>query len=363
MMMMSPDQLIEEWFERDEVKACLASLASWSQLPLQEPGSGGTLGVISAYSKFGCSRPVGGAGEFVRALAAVVTAHGGTVRTQARVSQIVVRDGVAQGVLLESGEELYARQVIAAIPPTPLIRDMIDPQYVPRQVLDELKSLRVSSWNIAPMKLDAALSRMPDLTCGREELWQGLMLMAPTIDHVRRAQMSCMRGEMPTDLLLSPVLPSRIDRTLVPPGSEGETLYVYLPAMPLELQGADWGDARDALGDAIINQIDSYAPGLKSSVIGSYVKSPREIGNQVYRGSLYHVDMAMTQLGPNRPTPSLSGYRTPVDGLWHTAAGAHPMGALNGWSGRTTARVVERTLVRAENGAVRGTVKKLGSKL
>ena len=51
-------------------------------------------------------------------------------------------------------------------------------------------------------------------------------------------------------------------------------------------------------------------------------------------------------MGPLRPTKSLSGYRTPVEHLWHTAAGAHPMGALNGWSGRTTARMVNRLLKR-----------------
>jgi beta-carotene ketolase (CrtO type) len=60
----------------------------------------------------------------------------------------------------------------------------------------------------------------------------------------------------------------------------------------------------------------------------------------------------MSQLGPWRPTPTLAGYRTPVAGLWHSGAGAHPIGLLNGWSGRTTARLVERELDRT--GTARG---------
>jgi len=344
MLMMSPDQLIEEMFEREEVKAMLASLATWSQLPLQEPGSGGTLALISAYSAFGCSRPVGGAGELTKALAASAESYGGTIRTNARVAKVLVRDGVATGVQLENGEELYAPQVIGAIPPTPLIRDLVDQEFIPQQVTDELKSLRVTSWNLAPMTVNAALDSFPKLACGRDELWNGLMLMAPTIEHARRAQLDCMRGEIPTDLMLSPVLPSKIDRSLVPRGSDHETLYVYLPTVPLDINGSDWESKSAALGDAVIDQLDTYAPGLKSSVIGKYVKTPAEISKMVEGGSLYHVDMAITQLGPNRPTPSLSGYRTPVEGLWHTAAGAHPMGALNGWSGRTTAKVVEKQI-------------------
>jgi len=37
---------------------------------------------------------------------------------------------------------------------------------------------------------------------------------------------------------------------------------------------------------------------------------------------------------------SPSGYRTPIPGLWHTGAGAHPMGGVHGWAGRTTACTV-----------------------
>ncbi|MEA2141783.1 MAG: hypothetical protein QOI64_213, partial [Solirubrobacteraceae bacterium] len=41
---------------------------------------------------------------------------------------------------------------------------------------------------------------------------------------------------------------------------------------------------------------------------------------------------------------SMAGYRTTIDGLWHTGAGAHPIGGVHGWSGRTTARTVNRAL-------------------
>jgi phytoene dehydrogenase-like protein len=55
-----------------------------------------------------------------------------------------------------------------------------------------------------------------------------------------------------------------------------------------------------------------------------------------------HADVSISQMGPLRPTPSLAGYRTPVENLWHSASGAHPIGLLSGWSGRTTARIVNR---------------------
>ena len=50
-------------------------------------------------------------------------------------------------------------------------------------------------------------------------------------------------------------------------------------------------------------------------------------------GSYVVVDMSLNQMGPNRPTAALAGYRTPIPGLWHTGAGAHPMGGVHGWAG------------------------------
>jgi beta-carotene ketolase (CrtO type) len=344
-LLSSPEQILEERFEREEVKAFLANLASWSMLPLQESGSGAILAMMATYFRWGVTRPVGGSGSFTGALASCIRAHGGEVRTDARVRQILVHDGVAHGVALENGQEVHGEHVIGAVDPTTLIRDLVDPAFVPGHVQDELRGLGNLRWNISVIKGDVALSRRPRLACGRQELWTGYLLLGPTIDYVRRAQAASIRGELPDEVVMAPVMPSLVDRTQVPPGSEGETLYVYLPSVPLALaDGADWGAVKDKYFEHVLDVLDTYAPGLKDSVIGTYVKSPKELSRQAARGNLVHADMTLSQLGPWRPTPSLSGYRTPVARLWHTAAGAHPMGALNGWSGRTTARLVDRQL-------------------
>jgi beta-carotene ketolase (CrtO type) len=62
----------------------------------------------------------------------------------------------------------------------------------------------------------------------------------------------------------------------------------------------------------------------------------------VTRGNYEHVDCSLAQMGPWRPTPSLSAWKTPVDGLWHTGAGAFPMAFLSGWPGRGSAREILR---------------------
>ncbi|MCW3017359.1 MAG: Dehydrogenase [Solirubrobacterales bacterium] len=347
----SPDQVIEEHFEREEVKAFLANLAAWSMLPLQEPGSGGVLAMMVAYFGWGVTRPVGGSGEFPKALARCIQAHGGEVRTGAGVQEILVRsDGVAEGVRLHDGQELRAKHVVGAMDPQTLVGDLVDQAYVPDTVKGELRALGVLRWNISVIKADVAITETPQLKCGRQELLNGYLMLSPTIESVRRDQLQSMAGELPDGMTMAPMFPSYVDRSQVPPGSKGETIYLYMQAVPMKLSGGrDWADHKDDYVRRVIGEMDRYMPGLAGSVIGQYVQGPDELAKKTFRGNVVHVDMSMHQMGPWRPTPSLAGYRTPVENLWHTAAGAHPMGALNGWSGRTTARTVERVLRKAKD--------------
>ena len=242
----SPEQVIEEHFERDEVKAVLANLGAWSMLPLQEPGSGGVLAMMCSYFRWGVTRPVGGSGEFTKALAACVTAHGGEIRTSARVEEVLVRDGESYGVRLESGEELRSRHVIGAVDPYTLMAKLVDQAHVPEQTQGELRAMGNLRWNITlPEVRRRALTRTPELACGRPELKQGYLLLGPTIEYVKQAQAASMVGELPEQMPMGPMFPSLLDRSQVPPGSEGETVYLYMQAVPRELSGGrDWDDGQ-----------------------------------------------------------------------------------------------------------------------
>src|SRR5262245_23809799 len=342
----SPEQVIEEHFTREEVKAVLASLGAWSMLPLQEPGSGGVLAMMCSYFRWGVTRPVGGSGEFTKALAACLVDHGGEVRTSAPVDEVMVRDGEAHGVRLQSGEEIPARHVIGAVDPYTLMAKLVDQAYVPEKTQGELRALGNLRWNISCLKSDVALSESPTLACGRPELKQGYLLLAPTIEYVKQAQAASMVGELPDQVPMGPVFPSLLDRSQVPEGSDGETVYLYMQSVPLELSGGrDWDDEKDGFIDRVLDDLDDYAPGLKQSVIGQWCQSPKDLERKsAYRGNIVHADMSLQQMGPFRPIRSMSGYKTPISNLWHTAAGAHPMGALNGWSGRTTGKMVDRII-------------------
>jgi len=62
----------------------------------------------------GASYPIGGAGRIAETTGRTITEHGGSVTTGAEVEAILVRDGVARGVVV-GGEEIHAPVVISAV--------------------------------------------------------------------------------------------------------------------------------------------------------------------------------------------------------------------------------------------------------
>jgi beta-carotene ketolase (CrtO type) len=249
----------------------------------------------------------------------------------------------AAGVVLANGETIRAVQVVGAVDPMTLLTKLVDPDRLPRDVQDELRGMQVVRCNISAFKGDAALSQRPAFPRypDRSDAELSSILLAPDADYVSRAARAAVQGEIVDEKPMLICNTSFWDRSLVPPGSDGDTMYFYPTTVPYQLSGGrQWRNEKEKYFEHCLDIMDDYAPGLKSSVIGTNTLSPQDIEDFAYRGNLWHVDMTMAQLGPWRPTPSLSGYRTPFEGLWHTASGAHPAAFVTGWSGRTTARTI-----------------------
>jgi len=226
----------------------------------------------------------------------------------------------------------------------------VDPAYVPSDTKDELRALEIGEKNITYFTGHAALAKRPTLPRhGREDelLGAGYMMLVPSYESLKRSLASASAGIIGEDIPIWLSLSSVKDRTLVPPGSEGESLYFMLPVCPYDLaDGRDWADEKQAHLSRCLDIIDTYAAGVKDSVIDTHAISPYDMSKWVTKGHACHIDMSLGQMGPWRPTPSLSGYQTPIDDLWQVSAGSHPLPSVNGWAGRTAAR----TMLKADEG-------------
>jgi phytoene dehydrogenase-like protein len=121
LMTMSISDLLDDWFESEQVKAGLAIngvIGTWAG-----PDSPGTAYVMAHHSigdvgdghlgSWGF--PEGGMGAVADAIRRSAEGLGATVRTDARVERVLVAGGRARGVVLRGGEEVYAPVVVTAV--------------------------------------------------------------------------------------------------------------------------------------------------------------------------------------------------------------------------------------------------------
>lgn len=336
----SPLAVLDDRFERDEVKTAISMYALFGLAPLDAPGNLGML-FLPMVHEYGLTRPVGGSGAFPDALVRCIEAHGGEVRTSAQVEEIEVRGGRVQGVRLRSGRQIRARHVIGAVDPVTLMGSLVAPDVVPSDVAREIGRVRSMTHNLGVFKADIALDSRP--------IWPRHDVGFPISDAVLVSGMDFLHasvkqaaaGVLPDRPPVQLWLPSVVDPSLAP--GDAECLYLSAIVVPRELQdGSEWGTVKDKYLDRCLDVVEHYSPGFSKRIIGTSVLAPDDLNGCTDRGNPYHVDMTITALGPWRPAPSLAGYRTPIEGLWHTGAGAHPMPGISGIPGRATAMLVKK---------------------
>lgn len=346
----SPEAVIAENFESPELRSAFAIFAAASGSPLDEPGSGLVMAMMAMQHEWGVRRPRGGMGAFSDALRRAAEFHGAEIRTNAAIRRIVIRNGRAIGVETVDGDIVTANHIVGAIDPITLFSKLLPPDAAPDKLKSELRALGVWRANIAPMRVDFVVQGKPEmgLPPGRGDLLRPTsMLLGPSFEGTRDSVRAAAAGYLAEgDIPIWPASPSRLDRSLVGDSDDLETFYVFVPAVPYRLaDGRKWSELRETVGDRVLATMARIMPDIADRVVGRAVRTPEDIAltSGIHRGSAYHADMSLAQMGPWRPTPSLAGYRSPIEGLWHTGAGAHPVAGVNGLSGAIAAQTVLRS--------------------
>ncbi|MEH2350444.1 MAG: beta-carotene ketolase CrtO [Nostoc sp.] len=352
-MLTSAEDLLNEWFDEEFLKAPLARLAS----ELGAPPSQKTLAIgaimMAMRHNPGMARPRGGTGALVQALVNLVTSKGGVILTDQHVEKVLIDDGKAVGVRVAGGTEYRAKYgVISNIDAKRLFLQMTDKSDVDGADPDLWERLerRIVNNNETILKIDLALDeplRFP-YHAHKDEYLVGSILIADSVAHVEQAHSKCTLGEIPdADPSMYVVMPSYLDATLAPAGKHTVWIEFFAPyqiagAEGTGLKGTGWTDElKNKVADRVIDKLADYAPNVKNATIARRVESPAELGERLgaYKGNYYHIDMTLDQMIFFRPLPEIANYKTPIDNLFLTGAGTHPGGSISGMPGRNCARV------------------------
>jgi len=356
-MLTSPEDLLNEWFDSEIVKAPLARLAA----ELGAPPSQKTIAIgammMSLRHNPGMARPRGGTGALVKALLNLVKSKGGEVLCDQHVEQVLVDDGRAVGVRVAGGKEYRANKgVISNIDARRLFLQMVDPADIHSADpnLRERLERRIVNNNETILKIDCALSEVPrfEKFDHKDEYLIGSVLIADSVAHVEEAHSLAERGIIPdSNPSMYLDVPTVLDPSMAPEGKHTLWIEFFAPyqiagAEGTGLKGTGWTDElKNKVADRVIDKLADYAPNIKNAIMARRVESPAELGERLgaYKGNYYHIDMTLDQMIFFRPLPEIANYKTPIEDLYLTGAGTHPGGSISGMPGRNCARVFLNT--------------------
>jgi beta-carotene ketolase (CrtO type) len=343
----SPRAVVNEWFESEYLRAALAYYGSVSQTAPSTLGSGWAPCLLAGCHASGQWRPRGGGGKLIESLMRAIEHHGGTVRASAEVAKIVVENGRATAVELRGGESIEAKHgIVSSIDAKRVFLDLVDQNLVDPALIRQVKNITVAGANVSEFKIDCALDELPSLDRWERgpEFIVGMIQPCPSVDYLEREFVDIRQGEFPAAPAVLISVPSAADTTLAPPGKH--TLWLSCFA-PYELSGGrHWDDITEETADHLIDVVAQYLPNIKKAMIGRVINTPLDWYRRTgaIAGNPNHMDMTLDQLFGYRPTPALSGYRTPIKSLYLSGSGVHPGGGLNGIPGHNTAQVVLQDL-------------------
>src|SRR5438874_4668520 len=182
--------LAAEFFETDLLRATVAARGIFGTF--LGPWSAGT-SLVLLLRAAADSNPaannffaVGGMGAITQAMAKAAQQAGAEIRTGTAVAEIKIKDGVVQGVVLSTGDEIQARAVISNADPKRTFLNLMDPVLLSPTFTKRLQNYRM---NGTVAKINLALSELPrftDLDGGTDAL-TGRIQVGPDIDYLERA--------------------------------------------------------------------------------------------------------------------------------------------------------------------------------
>ena len=347
-------QSVRAWanqtLEEEATKSLFASFATFLGASPDDAG-GAELGWLfaSVLQNVGNNLVKGGMNRVTLALAEHLRAHGGEIRTNARVEKILGDAERATAVRLASGEEIPVEQLIVS---------NIDPGYLVLHLLgagmvgeDIVRKIERYEWGDSVFVMFVALDSPINYKAGPAARQSAhVHLTEPSLDFFARVYLQCRGGALPSAPMIVSWNDSAIDPSRAPAG-KGLMKFVVLSVPYVitadatgRIPGRTWDEAREPYADYLIDYITAnFIPDLKAKILKRVVHSPVDISRRIIsavRGTLGHGAFLPYQNGSLRPIPELGQYKTPIPNLYLCGSGSHPGPGVSMAPGRNAAQVI-----------------------
>jgi phytoene dehydrogenase-like protein len=345
LMSMSIADLLDDWFESPQVKSAMAVngvIGTWAGP--YEPGTAyvmahHSIGDVGDGHLGNWGFPEGGMGAVSDAIERSAVGFGAEVRTDARVAEVLVRNGKARGVVLEDGSEILAPIVVTSLHPKKAFLEQIDHRELPDDFVRDIEHWKTRS---GVVKINLALSELPNFTAdpgtNQQEHHTGSVEMAPSMEFIERAFLDAREGRPAVAPFSDSVIPTTFDRTLSPEGTHIMSLFTQW--VPSDWNTEPHTEELEAYADRLVDLYTELAPNFKGSILHRDIVGPHEMEQEygLVGGNIFHGELSIEQLFHMRPAPGYADYRTPIGGLYYASSATHAGGGVCGIPGWQAAR-------------------------
>ena len=225
--------------------------------------------------------PDGGMGAISRALQNGLEAHGGAVRTGAPVARVLVEDGVARGVALESGEIVSADIVVSNADPIRSLVGLLPEGALPAEMRAAASDIPTCG---SMGRIHLLIDELPDYVgfpAGEQgPQHEGLVILGPTPALYEEAWQAQQRGAFPDDYVMEALIPSVTHPSLCEPGLH--TLTLGVQQLPFELAEGTWDNRKEEWADLVTDIYFRYAPNIREHTLGRHVITPLDLETEYY---------------------------------------------------------------------------------
>src|SRR5438045_4137003 len=290
--------------------------------------------IDGAFRSSGLSR--GGTGAISNAIADAAREAGATIRTEAPIAKIILKNGQAKGVALDNGDEFYADVIASSVDPRLTFMKMVGEEHLPEAFVDDIKRYK---FRVSSGKVNLALDALPNFKSlpGAGPHLRGAVSISPGVDYMERAYDDAKYGRFSRRPYIDMVIPTLTDPSVAPPGKHVMSCFVQYA--PYNLKEGNWDEKRDEFGDAVIDTIAEHAPNIRDLIRDRQVLTPLDLERDfgLSEGNIFQGELTLEQLFFLRPAPGWAQYRTPIRNLYMCGSATHPGGGIMGAPGRNAA--------------------------
>ncbi|WP_127596103.1 phytoene desaturase family protein [Nitratireductor alexandrii] len=285
--------------------------------------------------------PVGGMGAIAEAMERSIRAAGVEIVTEAKVAQVLCRDGRARGVVLADGREFGASTVISNLHPAKTMLELVPDSELPPGYCDGIGGDITDG---CMSKVYVALDGKPRFKAARNEAENDLLMKAGfrTAISLAEADQSAAQaagGHWHARPVIYGVIPSAVDPTLTPPGKH--ILSLSVSGSPYRLKDG-WDGRREAWTKHVLRELAEYIDNLDDVLLEASCRTPQDLEDEfgLFHGDITHGRLSSRRLFGWGAIAGRSDYTTPIAGLYLCGVGTWPSNYCSGIPGRNAAMKV-----------------------